>query len=124
MICQHGFEEIQKHEPVVVLQCAHRLCSTCYSEYLRNTAHPACPYCRLAIVPSHVHTIRVNNTDPPAEPAPIQKAANMAAESDVISDTMDLSNFDILPEPRQNLIKEIEIQGQWGAKVSYRNHHA
>jgi hypothetical protein len=118
MICQQELEEIKKTESIMVLQCAHRLCHTCFTEYLRSTPRATCPCCRLFIQPSQVRKVNVLKKILPA-PAPAQKAEDMAGESDIIADSLNLDAINTLPEPEQRRIQEVEILGQWGAKVSY-----
>ena len=100
----------------MVLQCAHRLCQTCYGEYLRTTPRAGCPCCRLIIQPSQVRKVTAFKKALPA-PAPAQKAEDMAGESDIIADALDLDSINTLPETRYDRIREVEILGQWGAKV-------
>jgi hypothetical protein len=115
MICQQEFSEIKG--VVMVLYCAHRMCHSCYNEYMRSAARATCPCCRLAIVPSQVHKVDPWKTDPPAKPKPT-KAETLAMESDIIPDALDLEALNVLPRPRQGAVAEVEIHGQWGAKVS------
>ena len=52
-------------------------------------------------------------------PAPTQKAEDLAGESDIIADALDLASINTLPPTKYDSIREVEILGQWGAKVSY-----
>jgi hypothetical protein len=118
MICQQELEEIKRTDSIMVLQCAHRLCQTCYTEYLRTTPRAGCPCCRLVIQPSQVRKVTAFKKALPA-PAPAQKAEDMAGESDIIADALDLDSINTLPQTKHDRIREVEILGQWGAKVSH-----
>jgi hypothetical protein len=115
MICQQEFAEIQG--VVMVLYCAHRLCHSCYSEYMRSAPRPTCPCCRLAIVPSQVHKVDPRKKQSPGKPK-VTKAETLAMECDIISDALNLDALNVLPRLRHELVDEVEIHGQWGAKVS------
>lgn len=104
----------------MVLHCAHRMCNSCYTEYTRTAPRPTCPCCRLAIIPSQVHRVDLRNKQ--KEPVATQaKAETLASETDIISDALNLEALNVIPNLRQDVVEEVEIHGQWGAKVSVAN---